>query len=198
MRVEVEKYNPEWSTVFKCLQIELEALLRDYKPIIEHIGSTAVPGLSSKPVIDILVGVRKPESLDKVPGSLMRHDYVYYQKYDEMMPYHRFFVKLKSRPCNFTIPKTYKKTDEIPENIDPYKLAHVHVLEYESNNWLRHIAFRDYLKHNAEVKQEYEAFKLTLNKLFWFDNSEYSKAKDEFIKDAEKKALMWYGQHKGD
>lgn len=198
MRVEVEKYNPEWSTVFKCLQIELEALLRDFKPIIEHIGSTAVPGLSSKPVIDILVGVRKPESLDKVPGSLIRHDYVYYQKYDEMMPYRRFFVKLKSRPCNFTIPKTYKITDEIPEDIDPYKLAHVHVLEYESNNWLRHIAFRDYLKHNADIKQEYEDFKLTLNKLFWFDNREYSRAKDEFIKDAEKKALMWYGQHKGD
>lgn len=198
MRVEVEKYNPEWSTVFKCLQIELEALLMDFKPIVEHIGSTAVPGLSSKPVIDILVGVRKPENLDKVPGSLSRHDYVYYQKYDKQMPYRRFFVKLKSRPCNFTIPKAYKEKDEIPENIDPYKLAHVHVLEYESNNWLRHIAFRDYLKHNIGIKQEYETFKLALNKLFWLDNKEYNRAKDEFIKDAEKKALAWYGQHKGD
>jgi GrpB-like predicted nucleotidyltransferase (UPF0157 family) len=196
MRVDVEKYNPEWSTLYKCLQIELEALLIDFKPVIEHIGSTAVPGLASKPVIDILVGVREPGNLDKVPGSLSKHDYVYYQKYNAIMPYRRFFVKLKSRPCNFTIPKMYKETDDIPDGIDPYKLAHVHVIEYESNNWLRHIAFRDYLKNNLNIRQEYEALKLALGKLFWIDNKEYNKAKNEFIKDAEKKALAWYGQRR--
>jgi GrpB-like predicted nucleotidyltransferase (UPF0157 family) len=196
MRVEVEKYNPEWSTLFKCLQIELEALLIDFKPIVEHIGSTAVPGLASKPVIDILVGVRHPENLDKIPGSLKNHDYVHYQKYDAQTPYRSFFAKLKSRPCNFTIPKTYRHNEEIPESIDPYKLAHVYVLEYESNNWLRHIAFRDYLKSNVSIRQQYEEFKLALGKLFWLDSKEYNKAKDEFIKEAEKKALAWYGQRR--
>jgi len=194
MRVEIEKYNPEWSTVFKCLQLELEALLIDFKPTIEHIGSTAVPGLSSKPVIDILVGVKEAASLDKVPNALTKHDYVYYKKYDALMSYRRFFVKLKSRPCNFTIPKIYTSEDEIPEEIDPYKLANVHVIEYESNNWLRHIAFREYLKNNPEAKNNYEEFKLKLGNLFWLENGEYASAKNDFIKDVEAKALAWYGR----
>lgn len=193
MRVEIVKHNPEWATIYNCLHLELNALLRDYKPTIEHIGSTSVPGLASKPVIDVMVGINGRENLDRVADALSRYDYVYYQQLNASTPYRRFFVKLKSKPSNIIIPKIYTARDIIPKEIIPYKLANINIMETDSEEWLRHIAFREYLKAHPAVAQEYEEVKIKLNSLdYWLDNKEYHTAKNNFIRQVEEEAMHWY------
>lgn len=193
MRVEIVKYNPEWVTIFNCLHLELNALLRDYDPVVEHIGSTSIPDLASKPIVDVLVGINGAENLDRVADALSRHDYVYYQKLNATMPYRRFFVKLKSKPSNIIVPKVYTERDVIPKEIAPYKLANIHILETDSDQWIRHIAFREYLRNNPNIRQEYEELKIKLNTLdFWLDGPDYHAAKNTFIRQVEEEAMHWY------
>lgn len=193
MRVEIVKHNPEWATIYHCLQLELNAELRDYAPTIEHIGSTSVPGLASKPVIDVLVGVSGHENLDRVADALSRYDYVYYQKLNAYTPYRRLFVKLKSKPSDIVVPKIYTNRDVIPKEITPYKLANIHIMETDSEEWLRHIAFREYLIAHPAVAQEYEEVKIKLNSLdYWLENKEYHQAKNNFIRQVEEEAMHWY------
>jgi GrpB-like predicted nucleotidyltransferase (UPF0157 family) len=193
MRVEIVKYNPEWATIFNCIHCELNALLMDFKPEVEHIGSTSVPDLASKPIVDVLVGVKGAHNLDKVADSLSKHDYVYYEKLNSTMPYRRFFVKLKSKPGNLVVKKVYTKEDVIPKEITPYKLANIHVLETDSDQWIRHIALREYLKSNHAIRREYEELKIKLNTLdFWLDGHDYHQAKNTFIRQVEEEAVHWY------
>lgn len=193
MRVEIVKYNPEWVTIFNCLQCELNALLMDYQPEIEHIGSTSVPGLASKPVIDLLVGVGASINLDEVANFLNKHDYIYYKKLNATMPYRRFLMKLKNAPNNLLKKKIYNTNDKIPRELIPYKLANIYVMEKDTDHWIRHIAFREYLKNNSSVRKEYQEIKIKLNSLdFWLDGSEYHEAKNAYIRQVEEEAMHWY------
>ena len=72
MKVTFEKYNPLWTASFASLETELKTYLSDFDVRIEHIGSTSVKNLSAKPIIDIMIGVKDPEDLDKIPDLLMR------------------------------------------------------------------------------------------------------------------------------
>ena len=108
------------------------------------------------------------------------------------MPYRRFFVKLKAKPDNILIPNVYYQKDEIPNEINDYKLAHIHVIEYNSFHWTRHIAFREYLRNHVDIKNEYQAIKINLSNLNWRDGNEYNAAKDNFIKRTEQDAIEWH------
>jgi len=193
MRVEIVKYNPEWVTIFNCIHCELNALLMDYDPEIEHIGSTSVPGLASKPVIDLLVGLPSAAYLDDVAHNLNRHDYIYYEKLNDKMPYRRMLVKLKTTPPHLFDKKVYAQGDKIPRELMSYKLANIYVMEKDTDQWIRHIAFREYLKSNPAVRDEYEEVKIKLNSLdFWLEGSEYHEAKNTYIRQVEEEAMHWY------
>ena len=193
MKIQLEKYNPDWKTIYKNIEDDLRRSLAFVNPIIEHIGSTSIFDLTAKPIIDILVGIPKHEQLDKIVEPLTSNDYIFYEKYNLTMPYRRFFVKLKTKP-DFFIPKIYCEKDEVPNELNDYKLAHIHILEYNSYHWTRHVAFREYLKKNVAVKNEYQKIKLQLSILDWRDGNEYNDAKNDFIKRIEKKALEWYAK----
>lgn len=194
MRVEIVKYNPEWATIFNCLHCELNALLMDYHPEIEHIGSTSVPGLASKPVIDLMIGVDSSVNLDEVANFLNKHDYIYYKKLNSAMPYRRFLMKLINAPEKLMQKKIYGPGEKIPRELKSYKLANIYVMEKDSDHWIRHIAFREYLKNNPSVREEYEEVKIKLNSLdFWLNSNEYHKAKNAYIRQVEEEALHWYG-----
>ncbi|MGV2482374.1 UNVERIFIED_CONTAM: GrpB family protein, partial [Salmonella enterica subsp. enterica serovar Weltevreden] len=72
---------------------ELEGLIGFLNPQIEHIGSTSVEGLSAKPIIDILIGLPDENDLNKTVEPLTGQGFIYYEKYNQDMPYRRFFVK---------------------------------------------------------------------------------------------------------
>lgn len=198
MKITFEKYNPLWKKQFETIKNELKDSIGFLNPHIEHIGSTSVEGLSAKPVIDIMIGVKNEEELDKVPPLLQGQDYVYYRKYNEDMPYRRFFIKLTDQPQHLGFPEIIEAGDEIPEGIHDHKLriAHIHVIPTSSEHWLRHIAFRDYLRTHPEVKNEYQQLKEYLSEKEWYDGNDYNEGKDPFIKREERKAVEWYLEHR--
>lgn len=194
MKVTFEKYNPFWNSQFESIKKELEESIGFLQPKIEHIGSTSVEGLSAKPIIDIMIGVKNESELDEIPSLLQGKGYVYYEKYNEDMPYRRFFIKLKDKPQNLGFPEIIYTEDEIPEALHNHNLriAHIHTIPTSSEHWLRHIAFRDYLRAHPEVKKEYQQLKEKLSTMEWLDGNDYNDGKDPFIKREEKNAVQWY------
>lgn len=194
--VTFEKYNPLWEQFFRDLEIELVKALGSLNPRIEHIGSTSVKDLSAKPIIDIMIGLKRPADLDLCPPLLMDNNYVYYENYNVDIPYRRFFVKLKNSPQILSLPVHIKPGAIIPEELHNHslRLAHVHILPLDSEHWIRHIAFRDYLLTHPEVKIEYQQLKKKLSLQEWKDGNEYNDAKTSFIKREEQKAIKWFNQ----
>ncbi|SHG03812.1 GrpB family protein [Pedobacter caeni] len=196
MKITFEKHNPLWEQAFGHIEKELVNVLGFLNPRIEHIGSTSVNGLSAKPILDIMIGLKRAADLDLCPPSLMEKDYVYYENYNLDMPYRRFFVKLKDSPQSLSLPVHIKPGDMIPKELHNHtlRLAHIHILPLNSEHWIRHIAFRDYLRTHPEVRAGYQQLKEELSLQEWKDGNEYNDAKDSFIKREEQKAVKWYNQ----
>jgi len=194
MRITIQQHDSLWKQTFNQVKEELVHVIGFLNPEIEHIGSTAVEGLSAKPIIDILVGVQHEDDLDKVPSLLMDKDYIYYENFNVQMPYRRFFVKLKASPQSLSLPIHIRSAAEISEKLHLQELrtAHVHVLPLGSVHWIRHIAFRDYLRTHPDIKKEYQQLKERLSLKEWKDGNEYNDAKDSFLKREEQKAVNWY------
>jgi GrpB-like predicted nucleotidyltransferase (UPF0157 family) len=192
MKIQLEKYNPDWTNVYKNIESDLRHHLEFFNPVIEHIGSTSIFDLTAKPIIDILVGIPNRNLLDSVVMPLTSNGYIYFEKYNSIMPYRRFFIRLKTKPEKIFIPTVYSENDDVPNELNECKLTHIHILEHNSHHWTRHIAFREYLRKHSEIRNEYEKLKIQLSAFDWQDGNEYNSAKDDFIKETEKKALDWY------
>ena len=157
--VQIVPYDPNWPHGF---EIERQLLAREIgrwivPGSIEHIGSTAVPGLASKPVIVIMAGV---ESLDASRGAipdLERHQYNYAPYRTEVM--HWF---CKPSPAHRT--------------------HHLHLVPLGSPLWLEQLTFRDYLRTHHDAAAEYAALKRQLAEAHRFDRDAYTNAKGSFVK----------------
>ena len=193
-----EQYNPQWGEQFTAIKQELEQLLESLPVRVDHIGSTSVAGLAAKPVIDILVGLENETDLDQVPLLLAGNNYVYYEKYNNDMPYRRFFVLLQQSPGAPDMPAHIRPGDAIPEKLHDHRWrkAHIHVIPERSEHWLRHIAFRDYLRSHPVIKAQYQALKEQLIKREWLDGNDYNAGKDLFLKEQERLAVAWYQTQK--
>lgn len=196
MKINIEKYNTEWISQFEQIKSDLYSILVKLNPKIEHIGSTSVPNLAAKPVIDILVGIESSSDLEKIIEPLISNHYIYYELYNSVMPNRRLFVGLKDKKDIKFFQNTYSKKDLIPhDKINQLRLAHIHIWEHGTKDWNRHIAFRDYLKEHPEITSQYESLKKQLSLKDWKDGNEYNDAKDSFIKTEEAKAILWYGKN---
>lgn len=194
MQIKIAPYTTDWVNQFENFKAELAFLLHDFQPQIEHFGSTSVPGLSAKPVIDILVGIQELSQFDSLVESILRHDrYIYYQAFNAFIPNRRLFVRLKNTSSTETFVPVFSKLENIPhEKINEHRIAHVHVWKYQSDDWIRHIAFREYLKVHESVKLHYQQLKEALSLRVWQHGMEYNDGKDQFIKREEKNAVDWY------
>ena len=196
MKIKIEEYNRDWTGQFEKIKADLYSILINLNPKIEHIGSTSVPDLAAKPIIDIQVGIKNLNDLDKTIEPMINNHYIYYEIYNSVMPDRRLFVGLKDEKDIRNFQKIYSKGDLIPhEKINQLRLTHVHIWEHGTKDWNRHIAFRNYLREHAEVKGQYESLKKQLSLKDWKDGNEYNDAKDSFIKKEEAKAVLWYGKN---
>ncbi len=144
----------------------LQAVLGEGSSEVKHIGSTAVDGLAAKPIIDIMIGLPDFSVADKLVPIIEALGYEYFKKYEDEMPYRRYFAK----------------------NSNGIRTHQIHIVEIGSEFWGRHLFFRDYLRQNPEIMNEYAALKKQLAEREWVDVNEYADAKSEFITGIENKA----------
>lgn len=194
MKIELEKYSPFWKDQFGDIKTELIEKIGFLNPHIEHIGSTSIEGLSAKPIIDILIGLEHFDLIQEVINPLLEINYVYYPIFNEIMPYRRFFIKHKSETNQLKILNIINNEQDVPKSTEEHnlRLAHIHILTHNSEHWIRHIAFRDYLIAHLSVQKEYQELKEKLSTKDWSDGNDYNRAKNDFIKAEEKKAIDWY------
>ena len=139
---------------------ELEILtniLDGYFVSIEHVGSTAIPGIMAKPIIDIAVGLIDSESFDLITSILEKHGYIYLANRGEIT--RRIFIK----------------------TCDNIRTHHIHVEEYGKQNWINHVEFRNKLLSSTHLKKEYETLKIELSKKYATNREKYTSEKSEFI-----------------
>ncbi|MFC0044895.1 GrpB family protein [Metabacillus iocasae] len=188
--VELVNYETKWPLLYQFEKVNLQRLLKDYAPKIEHIGSTAVSGLSAKPIVDVMIGLKHKEDLDAVALILANRGYTYLQKYNEIMPYRRFFVGLKDGVIKEHYP-TVITSDVNDEFLTHEKRStHIHVTTIDSAFWKDHLLFRDCLKENGHLREQYESLKRKLSTYQWADGNDYAHAKGEFIQSILEKASV--------
>jgi len=163
----IEPYNPEWPEFFIRESSLIRLSIGRYISVIEHIGSTAVPGLAAKPVIDMLIGVKSLADSPRFVPGLEQLGYIYVPEHEVDLPERRYLYKQQEGEDSF----------------------HLHMVEVESGFFRRHIAFRDYLRSHPEIAAEYASLKLRLAHEFGPDRSGYTDAKTEFIQSIERKAM---------
>lgn len=191
MKVTVAPYNPEWKETFGQLKQEIGSLLGALTPHIEHIGSTSIEGMWAKPTVDILVGVEETR-LDDVITGLLQAPYCYVGAFTAGMPERRFFLRMLN---DARFPAVIEDATAINDYINAHKIAHIHAVGYNSPFWVRHIAFRQYMRHHIEARNAYQQLKVHLSSIEWENAFQFNEAKSAFIREHEEKALHWYQQN---
>lgn len=164
----VAPHNPEWPRLFEEEAARVAAALGKGVVAVHHIGSTSVPGLPAKPIIDMLPVVRRIEALDE-PEIRERMESLGYEAMGEFgLPGRRYFRKGGN-------PRTH----------------HAHAYQEGHSDVERHLAFRDYLRAHPDVAREYGELKAELARRFPDDIEAYMDGKDAFVKAAEREALAW-------
>lgn len=193
MKIKIVEHDPNWKVQFEQLKNQLKSLLHPMDLTIEHFGSTSITGLSAKPVIDIMIGVPSYKDLLVCIKPMQEQGYIYMELHNDGMPERRFFVGLRHHSPKELFLSKYTKEDDFPiDLLNENRFCHIHIWIKSSEEWDRHIAFRDYLRVHPIVKQKYAELKNRLSQLEWTDGDEYNDAKNDFIQKTEKLALKWY------
>jgi GrpB-like predicted nucleotidyltransferase (UPF0157 family) len=155
--VEIAPYDEEWPRIYAAWRRKLAGALGAAAKQIEHVGSTAVPGLAAKPTIDIQVSVDDLEDearyvppIEGLGVQLRNRDFE-----------HRFFRPFSGMP----------------------RVVHIHVCAVASEWARRHVLFRDYLRANAQAREAYTRAKLAAAARWRDDRIAYTFAKDDQIRD---------------
>jgi GrpB-like predicted nucleotidyltransferase (UPF0157 family) len=172
--ISIVPYDANWPPLF---QQEKEHLLgclpKGLINSIEHFGSTAVPGLSAKPIIDILVEVTSLEQTkEKIVPVLESQGYEYFWRPSlfKGQAFYAWFIKRNSTGA---------------------RTHHIHIVESDVKQ-SDELFFRDYLIEHPETAAEYQALKLSLAKMFPNDREAYTKAKTDFILKVTEEAKRFY------
>lgn len=193
MKITITPYSLDWPSQFQELKKEIAELLKEIDPVIEHIGSTSVPGLAAKPIIDIQIGVNNYSDFPFVVEKMLGGPFIYYHVYEDVMPNRRLFVRLKNEEDSVRFPKIFTDINQIPhEEMNEARISNIHVWTIGEPDYIRHLAFRDYLIAHPSIMQQYADLKIALSAQNWKDMNEYNGGKNDFIKKVEVEAINWY------
>lgn len=163
----VAKYNPDWPQMFAQEATVIKEILGSNCIAVHHIGSTAVPGLSAKPIIDFMPVVKSLAKVDEVAKKFESIGYEYLGAFGITG---RRYLR--------------KGGDE--------RTHQIHIFEEGNTQDIqRHLAVRDYLRYFPEIASEYADLKSNLAKEFPYDIDGYCNGKEDFVKKLELKALQW-------
>ena len=164
-RVEVVSYNPNWREMYKEESEKIKNILNDIVIDIHHIGSTAIPGIKAKPVIDILVEVKDIEGVDQYNHKMKELGYEAMGEYGILK--RRFFRKGENN-----------------------RTHHIHIFQVGNEEIKRHINFKEYLIAHPDKAREYSKLKEKLANKYSYDVENYSNSKSDFIKKIDRKAKL--------
>lgn len=157
--VELVEHNEAWASVAEAECRRLRSALRECIRDIRHIGSTAVPGLFSKPIVDLIAGF---DSLDDAISQIPRLsalDYVYLAEQNDSLLHRRWLMRqFRGR-----------------------RTTHLHLVQYGSQAWNDRVLFCELLKNSARLRRKYEALKFGLAASHASDRAAYGEAKSAFI-----------------
>lgn len=153
----LEAYDASWPQKFAAEKQHLLSIAGKWNfGGIEHVGSTAVPGMLAKPVIDVMFGVKSLSESKAAIDLLVEAGYEYW-------PYKADVMHWFCKPSN------------------EYRTHHLHLIPYQSELWKQRIKFRDMLRTNQVIAQEYASLKRDLASVHHNDREAYTKNKWPFI-----------------
>ena len=166
-KVEVVPHNPCWQQEFERESKLVVTVFGNNFTAIHHIGSTSIPNIHAKPIIDMLVEVIDIEEVDKCNAQMVGLGYEAMGEFG--ISGRRFFRK----------------------EINDIRTHHIHTFQITSPDVARHLDFRDYMIAHLEDAKQYSELKQELAKLFPHDIESYMDGKDGFIKEMQIKANNW-------
>ncbi len=159
--LQVRPPDPAWQTRGEQERRLLEAQLAPWLVArVEHVGSTAVPGLAAKPIIDLQAAVADLRVAPRIAEALLPHEWHYVAPDLDQRPWRRFFVKVS----------------------DARRVAHLHVMTRGTERWEEQLAFRDALRAGPNLVEAYAALKRRLAAEHTTDREGYTAAKSQFIR----------------
>src|SRR5690242_16455065 len=136
-KIIIKEYDPLWPALYEAEREEIMEAIGHYVADIQHMGSTAVPGLAAKPVIDILVGLRRLLDAQDCILPIEGMNYEYVPEFEAEFPDRRYFRK----------------------GTNGVRSHQIHMVEIGSDFWERHLLFRDYLRDHPDAANDYAALK---------------------------------------
>jgi GrpB-like predicted nucleotidyltransferase (UPF0157 family) len=153
-------YDAGWPGAFAEERVRLLAGLPDRLIDVQHIGSTAVPGLVAKPIIDLLVGVASMDDARTLVEPVLQLGYTTSRAFNDTLVDRLWFMRAS----------------------DGRRTHHLHLVVHGSTVWLRHVAFRDALRRQPVLAARYATLKAALAACFRDDRDAYTDAKDAFVR----------------
>jgi len=163
--VRIAIYDPRWASMFEEARSEIMGRCGALVVAVEHVGSTSVPGLAAKPIIDILAAVERLDDAQALIEPLAAIGFEFVPKND--FPGRRFFRR----------------------GLRGAGTHHLHVVERGGWEWRRHLLFRDHLRAHPETAADYERLKRELAARHGPDRGAYTDAKTPFIESVVERAL---------
>jgi GrpB-like predicted nucleotidyltransferase (UPF0157 family) len=168
MAIELVPHDPLWSLHYDEAQQVLSRVLGGYVVDIQHVGSTSIPGIMAKPVVDIAVAIESYPLPDSVLETVKALGYTYWGEYG--IPRRHLFFTRESVPG-----------------------FNIHINELSNEEFQRHVLFRDFLRAHPEVAREYETLKMELAAQHTVVN-DYAESKSEFVQGVLERARYWRDQ----
>lgn len=160
--VEITQHEPAWGDTGVRQREQLQHLLAPWVTgPLEHVGSTAVPGLAAKPIIDLQAPVDTLEVADAVAVVLAPHGWHYVSPELDRRDFRRFYVRV----------------------VEDRRVAHLHLMTPSSAGWHQQIAFRDALRADPDLVSAYASLKIQLAHDHRYDREAYTAAKELFVQE---------------
>lgn len=160
-QVRIFPYDPKWPEKYEMERERLVALFPEAFLALEHVGSTAVPGMAAKPIVDMIGGVRSLEEADALLPVLCQNGYSTSAEFNATLADQRWLMK----------------------HAMGHRTHHLHLLIHKGGEWRRKIAFRNSLRMNPDVARRYQELKANLAEAMGSDREAYTSAKAEFVEE---------------
>ncbi len=171
-KIEIVPYDKHWPDIFEGEAHRIQKALGDSLKEMYHIGSTGIPDMPAKPVIDMMLVLENIDDIHLISEKLTQLGYEPIRR--QMIPHVSFFTKRQ----------------------DPVIRFHLHLHERGSPQIRRHVNFRDYVIQHPDVAHDYAQLKIQLVAQFVDDVYSYVSGKDKLVQDIDAKAKLWAGRKK--